>query len=96
MKQDASFISAMKIMPAIVPLLIDSGRMIVLIKPQFEVGRGEVGSGGIIRDPAKHARVVNEVNDAAIQLGLEVRGVIESPIRGGDGNIEFLALYQKA
>ena len=93
---DASFISATKIMPAIVPLLIDSGRMIVLIKPQFEVGRGEVGSGGIIRDPAKHARVVNEVNDAAIQLGLEVRGVIESPIRGGDGNIEFLALYQKA
>ena len=93
---DASFISATKIMPAIVPLLIDTGRMIVLIKPQFEVGRGEVGSGGIVRDAAKHARVVNEVNQAALDLGLQVRGVIESPIRGGDGNIEFLALYEKS
>ena len=92
---DASFISATKIMPAIVPLLTNAGRMIVLIKPQFEVGRGEVGSGGIVRDPEKHARVVDEVNRAAIELGLQVRGVIESPIRGGDGNIEFLALYEK-
>lgn len=93
---DVSFISASKIMPAIVPVLTDSGRMIVLIKPQFEVGRGEVGSGGIVREAAKHARVVNEVNRAAIELGLQVRGVIESPIRGGDGNIEFLGLYEKA
>ena len=93
---DVSFISATKIMPAIVPLLIKTGLMIVLIKPQFEVGRGEVGSGGIVRDAAKHARVVNEVNDAAIELGLKVAGVIESPIRGGDGNVEFLAIYQKA
>ena len=93
---DASFISATKIMPAIVPLLTNEGRMIVLIKPQFEVGRGEVGSGGIVRVAAKHARVVNEVNRAAIDLGLQVRGVIESPIRGGAGNIEFLALYEKA
>ena len=92
---DVSFISATKIIPAIVPLLIESGLMIVLIKPQFEVGRGEVGSGGIVRDAAKHARVVNEVNDAAMELGLKVIGVIESPIRGGDGNLEFLALYQK-
>ena len=93
---DVSFISATKIMPAIVPLLIKTGLMIVLIKPQFEVGRGEVGSGGIVRDAAKHARVMNEVNDAAIELGLKVAGVIESPIRGGDGNVEFLAIYQKA
>ncbi len=92
---DASFISATKIMPAIVPLLTNAGRMILLIKPQFEVGRGEVGSGGIVRDAAKHARVVDEVNRAATELGLQVRGVIKSPIRGGDGNIEFLALYEK-
>ncbi len=92
---DVSFISATKIMPAIVPLLTNAGRMILLIKPQFEVGRGEVGSGGIVRDAAKHARVVDEVNRAATELGLRVRGVIESPIRGGDGNIEFLSLYEK-
>jgi 23S rRNA (cytidine1920-2'-O)/16S rRNA (cytidine1409-2'-O)-methyltransferase len=90
---DVSFISATKVMPAIVNLLTETGRFITLIKPQFEVGRGEVGSGGIVRDPEKHARVVAEVNDAAIQLGLRVVGVIESPIHGADGNVEFLALY---
>src|SRR5438067_1528296 len=58
------------------------------------VGRGEVGKGGIVSDPAQHARVVEEVNRAALDLGLKVSGVIESPIRGADGNREFLALYE--
>ena len=93
---DVSFISATKVLPAIVPLLTDSGRLIVLIKPQFEVGRGEVGKGGIVRDPEKHARVIEEVNRAASELGLQVGKVIESPIRGAEGNVEFLVLYQKA
>lgn len=93
---DVSFISATKILPAIVPLLSESGRLVVLIKPQFEVGKGEVGSGGIVRDPLKHARVVAEVNQAALDIGLSLRGVIESPIQGADGNIEFLAYYEKA
>ncbi len=93
---DVSFISATKIMPAIIPLLSDAGRLITLIKPQFEVGRGEVGKGGIVRDPEKHARVVQEVNRAAMEWGLAVRQVIESPLRGADGNVEFLALYEKA
>jgi len=92
---DVSFISATKIMPAIVPLLTDTGQLITLIKPQFEVGRGEVGKGGIVRDRQKHARVIDEVNRAAQDLGLEARNVIESPIHGADGNVEFLALYQK-
>jgi 23S rRNA (cytidine1920-2'-O)/16S rRNA (cytidine1409-2'-O)-methyltransferase len=92
---DVSFISATKVMPAIVNLLTETGRLILLIKPQFEVGRGEVGSGGIVRDPEKHTRVVEEVNIAATQLGLRVSGVIESPIHGADGNVEFLALYEK-
>jgi 23S rRNA (cytidine1920-2'-O)/16S rRNA (cytidine1409-2'-O)-methyltransferase len=92
---DVSFISATKILPALVPLLTDSGRLITLIKPQFEVGKGEVGSGGIVRDKEKHARVVQEVNQAARELGFEVRGVIESPIQGADGNVEFLACYEK-
>ncbi len=60
---DVSFISVTKILPAIVPLLKATGRIVVLIKPQFEVGRGEVGKGGIVKDPEKHDRVVREVND---------------------------------
>ena len=90
---DVSFISATKVLPAVVPLLRESGRLITLIKPQFEVGRGEVGSGGIVRDPEKHSRVIREVNQKVVALGLRVRKVIESPIRGAEGNIEFLALY---
>ena len=92
---DVSFISATKIMPAIVPLLQEAGRLITLIKPQFEVGRGEVGKGGIVRDPEKHARVIGEVNRTAQELGLQLKRVIESPIHGADGNVEFLALYEK-
>src|SRR5882762_1171011 len=77
---DVSFISATKIFPALVPLLKENAHLILLIKPQFEVGRGEVGKGGIVRDPEKHARVVAEVNDAAHELGLQLKKVIESPI----------------
>ena len=92
---DVSFISATKVMPAIVPLLTEAGRLVTLVKPQFEVGRGEVGRGGIVTDPLKHTRVVEEVNRAAAELGLKVGGVVESPVRGADGNLEFLALYEK-
>ncbi|HXM51290.1 MAG TPA: SAM-dependent methyltransferase, partial [Pyrinomonadaceae bacterium] len=91
---DVAFISATKILPAIVPLLAEQGKIITLIKPQFEVGKGEVGKGGIVKDPAKHQRVVAEVNSAARTLGLLVPGIIESPIHGADGNAEFLALYE--
>lgn len=91
---DVSFISATKVLPAIVPLLGEGGSIVTLIKPQFEVGRGEVGGGGIVRDAAKRARVVEEVNDAARTLGLQVMKVIESPVPGAEGNIEFLALYK--
>jgi 23S rRNA (cytidine1920-2'-O)/16S rRNA (cytidine1409-2'-O)-methyltransferase len=93
---DVSFISATKVLPAIVSLLKNDGLLVTLIKPQFEVGRTEVGKGGIVRDPEKHARVIDEVNRAAEQLGLMVRGVVESPVRGADGNVEFLALYEKS
>ena len=92
---DVSFISATKVLPALVPLLKDGGRIVTLVKPQFEVGKGEVGKGGIVRDPAQHARVIAEVNEAALALGLNVRGVTDSPIKGADGNREFLALYEK-
>jgi 23S rRNA (cytidine1920-2'-O)/16S rRNA (cytidine1409-2'-O)-methyltransferase len=92
---DVAFISATKILPAVVPLLVEQGKIITLIKPQFEVGKGEVGKGGIVKDPAQHERVIAEVNSAAERLGLWVAGVIESPIRGADGNVEFLAWYQQ-
>lgn len=90
---DVAFISATMILPAVAPLLNGHGRIVTLIKPQFEVGKGEVGKGGIVKDPAKHRRVVEEVNRVAEELGLSVQGVVQSPIQGADGNIEFLAFY---
>jgi 23S rRNA (cytidine1920-2'-O)/16S rRNA (cytidine1409-2'-O)-methyltransferase len=90
---DISFISLTKIFPAVVSLPKREGHIIALIKPQFEVGKGEVGKGGIVRDAQQHLRVISEVNAAAESLGLKVDGIIESPIEGADGNIEFLALY---
>jgi 23S rRNA (cytidine1920-2'-O)/16S rRNA (cytidine1409-2'-O)-methyltransferase len=92
---DVSFISVTKILPALVDLLQPDGKIIVLIKPQFEVGRGEVGKGGIVKDPEQHDRVVGEINQFAVDLGLVVSGVIDSPILGAEGNKEFLALYER-
>jgi 23S rRNA (cytidine1920-2'-O)/16S rRNA (cytidine1409-2'-O)-methyltransferase len=91
---DVSFISATMVLPAVVPLVREGGSIVALIKPQFEVGRGEVGSGGIVRDAAKRAQAVETVNSAAAELGLSIGGVIESPIQGAEGNVEFLAHYR--
>lgn len=91
---DVSFISVKKILPVLMPLLIENGRIIVLIKPQFEVGKGEVGKGGVVRDPEKHDRVVREVNEFARAIGMTPAGLIESPLLGAEGNKEFLALYE--
>jgi 23S rRNA (cytidine1920-2'-O)/16S rRNA (cytidine1409-2'-O)-methyltransferase len=90
---DVSFISLKMILPSVVPLLKPHASMVVLIKPQFEVGRGEVGKGGIIRDEQKRLRVVTEVNEFAATLQLRVERVVESPIQGAEGNIEYLAHY---
>lgn len=91
---DVSFISATMVLPAVVPLLRAGGKIVTLIKPQFEVGRGEVGGGGIVRDAAKRAQAVEKVNEAVAESHLQVAGVIESPITGAEGNVEFLALYE--
>ena len=91
---DVSFISVTKIISALVPLLKPAGRIIILIKPQFEVGRSEVETGGIVRDETKHSRVIAEINSFAENCGLQVFGVTDSPITGADGNKEFLACYQ--
>lgn len=92
---DVSFISATRILAALVPLLKQDGRIVTLIKPQFEVGKGEVGKGGIVRETEKHERVIEEVNRFAAGCGLTVGGVTDSPILGAEGNKEFLALYEK-
>lgn len=91
---DASFISLVKVLPATVNLVRPGGRIIALIKPQFEVGKGEVGKGGIVRDPAAHERVIDAVRQTAQDMGLEVAGLCESPITGADGNREFLILLR--
>lgn len=90
---DVSFISVTKILPALRDLLAENGKIIILIKPQFEVGRGEVGKGGIVKEPEKHARVIEKVNKFAEEIGLINEDLIDSPILGADGNKEFLALY---
>ncbi len=93
---DVSFISVTKILPSLISLLNEDGKIITLIKPQFEVGRGEVGKGGIVKDSRKHEQVINDVNDFAESVGLKTLGVIESPILGAEGNKEFLALYERS
>ena len=87
---DVSFISLKMILPGVKAVLKEQGVSVALIKPQFEVGKGEVGKGGIVNDPAKHQRVIGEVTAAAVANGLQAVAVIESPILGAEGNREFL------
>lgn len=86
---DVSFISVTLILPALSAILKGSGEMVVLVKPQFEVGRGQVGKGGIVRDPELHQWACDRVRRAAEELGFHA-AVIPSPILGAEGNREFL------
>ncbi len=92
---DVSFISAAAVLPAVARLLAQRGEVVVLVKPQFEAERAEVPRGGIVRDSAVRARAVERVASAAVSLGLAVLGVIESPVRGARGNVEFLLALRK-
>lgn len=85
---DVSFISLRLILPAVAKFL--HGDLIALIKPQFEVGRSDVGKGGIVRDEAKRQAAVQSVVDFAREVGFEVEGVTESPVKGAEGNVEYL------
>ena len=87
---DVSFISLRQILPVVPPLLRDAADVVTLVKPQFEAGRFEVGKGGIVRDAAVQARVIEEITAAADALGLSRAGMTESPIAGMEGNREFL------
>jgi 23S rRNA (cytidine1920-2'-O)/16S rRNA (cytidine1409-2'-O)-methyltransferase len=86
---DVSFISVTLILPVLPPLLRENAEMVILVKPQFEVGRGEVGKGGIVRDPELHQAVCQKVEAAVRELGFQT-AIIESPILGAEGNREFL------
>ena len=92
---DVSFISLTKILPAAYPLLKEGAQMICLIKPQFEAGREKVGKKGVVRDPAVHEEVIRSVADFATELGFAVLGLTFSPIRGPEGNIEYLIRLSK-
>ena len=93
---DASFISLMTVLPAPLCLTRPGAHLVALIKPQFEVGKGRVGKGGVVRETEKHERVIREINDFAEESGLKVSGVTGSPILGAEGNKEFLALYERS
>lgn len=92
---DVSFVSLRLVMPAIAALLSPAGEAVVLIKPQFEAGRAAVGKGGIVRDPKVHLRVLRETVKTFHLNGFSVAGLEPSPITGGDGNTEFLALLRR-
>ena len=92
---DVSFISATYIIPSLSRVLRDNADFVCLIKPQFEVGRENVGKGGIVKDERARKRAVDRVVACAIENGLSLREVITSPIKGGDGNVEFLAHFVK-
>ena len=87
---DVSFISLRHILPALPPQLAPGADVVVLVKPQFEAGRTDVARGGVVHDPAVHARVLEEVTAAAAAVGLTRVGLIESPITGAEGNREYL------
>src|SRR5690606_9225356 len=94
---DARFIGLELVLPAAMSLARPGARLVALIKPQFEVGKGRVGQGGIVRDPALHEEVVARIRGwLAETMGWRVIGVTESPITGVDGNIEFLIAAEKA
>lgn len=92
---DASFISLTLVLPKVLTLIASRGIVIALLKPQFEVGKGRVGKGGVVRDPALHAEVVQRLHTQAETWGVEVKGVIDSPLLGPKGNKEFLFCLQK-
>jgi len=86
---DVSFISLRLVLPPVKELLADGGEIVALVKPQFEVGKGQVGKNGVVRNSKKHEQVLREIIDCAQNLGLCFRGLAASPISGAKGNLEF-------
>ena len=93
---DVSFISLSLILPAVRPLLAEQGRAVCLIKPQFEAGREKVGKKGVVRDPAVHREVIEKTLFMAQKEGYSVLGLTYSPVKGPEGNIEYLVYLQRS
>ena len=87
---DVSFISLKKILPVAKNIIENRGEVVALIKPQFEVGKGEVGKGGVVRDEEKRKKAVEDISNFAKGLGFGIIGITQSPIKGGKGNVEYL------
>ena len=92
---DLSFISLTLVLPSLVPLLAPEGALLMLVKPQFELQPGQVGKGGIVRDPALYAVVEKRIRDCCAENGLAVQAWLDSPISGGDGNREFFVFARR-
>lgn len=92
---DVSFISLTKVLGPARALLKDNGQMVCLIKPQFEAGREKVGKKGVVRDKAVHEEVINKVIDFALEIGFSIHNLEYSPIKGPEGNIEYLVYIEK-
>ena len=93
---DASFIGLAKVLDTALGFAAPGGRLVALVKPQFEAERAEIGKGGVVRDPDVHARVINDAKSWVESRGLHVVGLVESPITGPEGNKEFLLAAQRA
>ena len=93
---DASFISLAKVLERPLELVAPACQLVALIKPQFEVAREEVGKGGVVRDTALHARVCGEVREWLEDIGWDISGIVESPITGPQGNVEFLVSAKRS
>ncbi|KAH6814151.1 bacterial hemolysin-like protein [Perilla frutescens var. frutescens] len=92
---DLSFISILTVMPAVISLMKNDAMLVTLIKPQFEAHRSQVGGGGIVRDPSVHQEVVGKIINGVQDFGFECRGWIDSPLKGAEGNKEFLACFSR-
>jgi 23S rRNA (cytidine1920-2'-O)/16S rRNA (cytidine1409-2'-O)-methyltransferase len=92
---DVSFISLRQVLPAVLPRLLPGGLLVALVKPQFEVGRGQVGKGGVVRDQAARAGAIEGVREVVEGQGLRVLGVMDSPIAGPAGNVEALLVARR-
>ena len=93
---DVSFISLALILPAIAPLLAPGGQGVCLVKPQFEAGREKVGKKGVVRDPAVHREVIEKAEGYALSSGFSVLGLDFSPVKGPEGNIEYLMYLEQS
>lgn len=92
---DVSFISLLKVIPNVLGFLRHSGVIVALIKPQFEAGRKDVGKGGVVKSEEKRLEVVQNIKNETAKMGLDILGVIPSPIKGPKGNVEYLLYLQK-